>query len=85
MLATLPDGGGEVRLDSEQAAGWLRAVNDARLLLGARLELNDDTDLAEELTSELADSDSSPRAAQLAAYGYLSEVQESLVEAVTGW
>ncbi len=85
VLATLPDGGGEVRLDAEQAAGWLRAVNDIRLLLGARLELTDDTDLTEALTSELAEKESSPRVAQLAAYGYLSELQESLVEAVTGW
>ena len=34
---------GEVRLDTEAAEAWLRALNDARLALGIRLEINDDT------------------------------------------
>ena len=44
MLAALPDeAGGEVRLDAEAAEAWLRALNDARLAMGVRLEIKDDT------------------------------------------
>ncbi|MGA8116393.1 MAG: DUF2017 domain-containing protein [Actinocatenispora sp.] len=85
VLDTLPADGGQVRLDAEQSSAWLRALNDVRLLLGSRLDIADDTDLSGELSGELARDESSPRVAQLAAYGYLSELQESLVEALVGW
>ena len=41
--------GGEVRLDDEAAEAWLRALNDARLAMGVRLDIKDDTDLGDEL------------------------------------
>jgi len=50
VLATLPESsGGEVRLDSEAAEAWLRALNDARLAMGVRLNITADTDLGAEL------------------------------------
>src|ERR1043165_7442726 len=50
ILAALPDEGeGEVRLDGEEAEAWLRAINDARLAMGTRLDIKADTDLGEEL------------------------------------
>src|ERR671926_1078297 len=50
ILAALPDDGpGEVRLDGEEAEAWLRAINDARLAMGTRLDITAETDLSEEL------------------------------------
>jgi uncharacterized protein DUF2017 len=63
------------RLSGEQAQAWLTALNDLRLVLGTRLEVND-----ESLLEELADDD--PRAPELALYAYLSWLQEQLVEAL---
>jgi hypothetical protein len=63
------------RLTGEQAQAWLTALNDLRLVLGTRLEVDDDT-----LLEELADDD--PRAPELALYAYLSWLQEQLVEAL---
>ncbi|WP_324276509.1 DUF2017 family protein [Blastococcus brunescens] len=44
MRATIPAEGGEVRLDADQGAAWLRSTNDLRLALGTRLEISDDTE-----------------------------------------
>src|SRR5260370_28925826 len=44
VLATMPPGGGRVRLSVEQAEIWLRALNDVRLALGVRLGVTDDFD-----------------------------------------
>ena len=33
------------RLDAEQMAAWIRAVNDARLVLGTRLDVSEETTL----------------------------------------
>ena len=50
ILAALPStGGGEVKLDAESAEAWLRALNDIRLALGVRLEIQDETSLESEL------------------------------------
>lgn len=62
-------------LTEEQASGWLRALNDLRLVLGTRLDVQDDT-----FDHELDESD--PRAPALALYGYLSVLEEELVEAL---
>ena len=43
VRATLPHGGGEVRLDHDQAEAWLRTSNDLRLALGTRLGITEDT------------------------------------------
>jgi hypothetical protein len=68
---------GEDRLSAEEADAWLRALNDLRLVLGTRLDVREDT-FAEELRRD------DPRAPALAVYGYLSWVQEQLVEVLSG-
>ncbi|MEV4709747.1 DUF2017 domain-containing protein [Micromonospora sp. NPDC049374] len=83
ILAALPgDSGGEVRLDAEAAEAWLRALNDARLAMGVRLEIKDGTDLGAELDDAVADDPSSSRVFQLSVYAYLGYLQESLLNAL---
>jgi hypothetical protein len=74
MRATLPPGGGEVRLDQEQAAAWLRSTNDLRLAMGTRLEITEDTEPPDEVTGE--------EDQQLAVYYWLTALQGSLVDAL---
>jgi hypothetical protein len=74
VRATLPDGGGEVRLHADQAAAWLRTSNDLRLALGTRLEITDDTEPPEEIAGE--------EDQQLAVYYWLTALQGSLVDAL---
>jgi hypothetical protein len=64
------------RLSAEEAETWLRALNDLRLVLGTRLDVQEDT-FAEE--PDL----SSPRGHALAVYGYLSWIQEQLIAALS--
>jgi hypothetical protein len=63
------------RLTAEEADAWLRALNDLRLVLGTRLDVQEDTFASE---PDLND----PRGQALAVYGYLSWLQEQLVEAL---
>jgi hypothetical protein len=58
------------RLSAEEADAWLRALNDLRLVLGTRLDVQENA---------LLDGPQSP---ELALYGYLSWVQEQLVAAL---
>jgi hypothetical protein len=74
MRATLPADGGEVRLDADQAAAWLRGTNDLRLALGTRLDITEDTEPPE----EVADDEDQ----QLAVYYWLTALQGSLVDAL---
>jgi hypothetical protein len=74
VRATLPDGGGEVRLDREQAAAWLRSSNDLRLALGTRLDITEDTEPPDEVVGE--------QDQQLAVYYWLTALQGSLVDAL---
>jgi hypothetical protein len=74
VRASLPLTGGEVRLDPDQAAAWLRSTNDLRLALGTRLEITEDTEPPEEITGEDGQ--------QLAVYYWLTSVQGSLVDAL---
>jgi hypothetical protein len=64
------------RLSAEEAETWLRALNDLRLVLGTRLDVQEDT-FAEELRPD------DLRAPALAVYAYLSWIQEQLVEALS--
>jgi hypothetical protein len=64
------------RLSAEEADTWLRALNDLRLVLGTRLDVQEDT-FGEELRPD------DPRAPALAVYGYLSWLQEQLVAALS--
>jgi hypothetical protein len=84
ILAALPSsGGGEVRLDTESAEAWLRALNDARLAMGTRLDISADTDLGEELDDAVLRDPTSTRVFQLSVYAYLGYLQESLLNAMT--
>jgi len=74
VRATLPEGGGEVRLDREQAAAWLRGTNDLRLAMGTRLEISEDSEPPEEIVGE--------EDQQLAVYYWLTALQGSLVDAL---
>jgi hypothetical protein len=74
VRATLPDGGGEVRLDPDQAGAWLRTSNDLRLALGTRLDITEDTEPPDEIADE--------QDQQLAVYYWLTALQGSLVDAL---
>jgi hypothetical protein len=83
ILAALPDDGeGEVRLDSEAAEAWLRAINDARLAMGTRLDITAETDLSEELDEAILVDPGSSRVFQLSVYAYLGYLQESLLNSI---
>lgn len=62
-------------LTADEADAWIRAVNDARLILGTRLDITEDYDWD-------ALGEGTPRAQELALYAYLSWLQEQLVAAV---
>ncbi len=74
-LAVLEETVDSERLTEEQAHGWLAALNHLRLVLGTRLDVSE-----EMLGYEVDPSD--PQAPALALYGYLSWLQEQLVEAL---
>ncbi len=74
VRASLPPGGGELRLDPDQAGAWLRTSNDLRLALGTRLDITEDTEPPEDVTSE--------EEQQLAVYYWLTGLQGSLVDAL---
>jgi hypothetical protein len=63
------------RLSAEEADAWLRALNDLRLVLGTRLDVQEDT-----FASDIRPDD--PNAPALAVYGYLTWIQEQLVAAL---
>jgi hypothetical protein len=58
-------------LDEEQLTGWLSAINDLRLVLGTRLDVNEDDIAGDTPPHEL--------------YRYLSYLEEMVVEALAGW
>ena len=74
VRASLPVGGGDVRLDRDQAAAWLRSTNDLRLALGTRLDITEDT--------EPPDDPADEQHQQLAVYYWLTALQGSLVDAM---
>jgi Domain of unknown function (DUF2017) len=74
-LATVRDTLGRDTLAPEEADAWLRALNDLRLVLGTQLDVTEDLDF-----EKLDVND--PRGRELAIYGYLSWLQEQLVESL---
>ncbi len=72
VLDTLPDGGGRMDLDRDQADRWLGALNDMRLALGTSLGVEEETDLDEQDAEE-------ERGHALQIYGWLGWLQESLL------
>jgi hypothetical protein len=77
VLATLPEGGGRIRLSAQEAQTWLRALNDVRLALGVRLEITEDF---EGQLARMKAGD--PRAGYFQVYDWLTYLQETLVRAV---
>ena len=67
---------GQERLTADEADSWLRALNDLRLVLGTRLDVQEDTFAEEPDWND-------PRGQALAVYGYVSWLQEQLVEALS--
>jgi Domain of unknown function (DUF2017) len=77
VLATLPAGGGRVRLPAGDAEAWLRSLNDVRLALGVVLGITEDYE------REFGDIDpGDPRRAYLHVYDFLTFLQETLVRAL---
>ncbi|HEX3648937.1 MAG TPA: DUF2017 domain-containing protein [Pseudonocardiaceae bacterium] len=76
LLDSCPPDGGEIRLTPEQADAWLTALNDVRLALGTAL------DVTEDMPDQLPDDD--PREPHLEVYHWLTWVQESLIQAMSG-
>jgi hypothetical protein len=78
VLASLPADGGEVLLTEPEGQQWLRALNDVRLAIGTRLGITEDNeDLMEDFSLE------EPRSAYILAYQWLSELQDSLIDALS--
>jgi hypothetical protein len=76
VLETVPPAGGRVELNLAQVDAWLAALNDVRLALGTAL------DVTEDMPDELPEDD--PRAPHLGVYHWLTWVQETLIQALTG-
>jgi len=64
--------GGEIALDQRVADRWIRVLNDARLVLGTRLEITDDFDHDVDPEDE--------EAAEKTVYLWLSAVQEAVIQ-----
>ncbi len=64
------------RLDEEQMRAWLSALNDLRLVLGTRLDIEEDTDF------EAIDADD-PQAPVYALYAYLTFLQSQVIDALS--
>jgi hypothetical protein len=63
-------------LSEDELLAWLSAINDLRLVLGARLDVPEDL-------SELDVHPDDPRAENLALYAYLSILEEDAVAALS--
>ncbi|MFJ1606540.1 DUF2017 domain-containing protein [Streptomyces sp. NPDC088253] len=75
-LTMAGDGGAVLKLSPGECEQWLRALNDLRLAIGARLDVVDEEDA--DLLYRLPDED--PRKPMVMAYLWLGGLQETLVE-----
>jgi len=74
LLDSLPRGGGTVHLDAPTAQAWISTLNDVRLALGIRLDIDtDDYELP------IGSDPEGMETAIFATYRWLSAVQDSLV------
>jgi len=76
-LATLERTIDAERLSEEELLSWVSAINDARLVLGLRLDVTEDMD-----PRDVAPDD--PRASSFALYAYLTWLEEQAVDALSG-
>jgi len=76
-LDTMGEPGRRVVVTNEQADLWLRALNDTRLVLGERLDVDDDWDV---LAAGLPEDD--PRRPMYWVYDRLTYLQETLVRSL---
>jgi hypothetical protein len=76
-LATLEATVGRDRLTDAEAQAWLTALNDARLVIGTRLDVTEEMDFTTVRPED-------PEARDVSLYLYLTWLQEQLVEAIAG-
>ncbi|WAX79790.1 DUF2017 domain-containing protein [Streptomyces sp. KMM 9044] len=74
-LAVAGGGGAVLELSAEESRQWLGALNDLRLAIGSRLQIDDEDDT--DLLFHLPDED--PRKPMVMAYLWLGGLQETLV------
>ena len=79
MLATLPADHDKVVLSSEDALAWLTTLNDMRLAISVRLDIESEAD--HERLAALPDDD--PASGLYHVYDLLTYIQESLVGAMS--
>ena len=79
VLACLSRSGDKVVLSRDEAQSWLGTLNDLRLTLGSRLGVQEDN---HELLAALAEDD--PTFAAFHIYDWLTFLQDTLVQALTG-
>ena len=65
------------RLDEEALLGWMRGLNEVRLVLGVRLGITEEGD-------ERPLSPDDPQAAAFAIYDYLTWLQGEIIDALAG-
>ena len=69
---------GAERLSEDELVAWLSAINDLRLVLGVRLDVSEETTVAD--FTSLPDDD--PRVLMYAAYSYLTFLEDHVVGAL---
>jgi Domain of unknown function (DUF2017) len=74
-LRTLQETADEQRLDEKQLGAWLGALESLRLVLGTQLDVTEETYVAPPDPRD-------PQAQQYALYGWLSWLQEEVVQAL---
>ena len=79
VLACLARSGDKVVLSRVEAQAWLGTLNDLRLTLGSRLGIQEDN---HELLASLAEDD--PAFSVFHVYDWLTFLQDTLVQALTG-
>ncbi|WP_149548282.1 DUF2017 domain-containing protein [Streptomyces marokkonensis] len=77
-LTPAGEGGAVLELSPDESRQWLGALNDLRLAIGSRLEINDEDD--SDLLFHLPDED--PRKPMVMAYLWLGGLQETLVSSL---
>jgi FAD/FMN-containing dehydrogenase len=75
VVASVPEGGGRMELDRDQADAWLGALNDMRLAIGTSLDVSEQTDLDDY-------DEQHPAYQALQVYGWLGWLQESLLSCI---